>query len=133
MKIKYVGLKPFEDAFSNETGVTWGPGVEHDIPDDELCARMLKHPDVFAFAGDSVKEPETAIDVPEFEQVATPEGDKGPQGPQFSMQTPGGVLVLDGLDKATLKELAKEAGLSVGNSGAEKIRAALVEAFPVTA
>jgi hypothetical protein len=125
MQIKYVGLKDFEDAFSRESGVTWGPGVEHDIADEDLAARMLKHPDVFAVADDSVKELEEqgapAQDTPEDQ----------PQKPQFVMQTEEGALVLDFLDKDTLKQLAKEADISVGNSGPDKIRQKLAEAFPV--
>lgn len=143
MKIKYVGLKSFEDAFKGETGKTWGPGVEHDIEDDGLCARMLKHPDVFALVdGAAVKEPEALIaDVvdepipvePDHEQVATPEGDKGHEEPagKHIMQTSSGPLALDGLDKDTLKALAKELDIPVGNSGEEKIRQKLAEAFPV--
>lgn len=145
MKIKYVGLKSFEDAFSGETGKTWGPGVEHDIADAGLCARMLKHPDVFALVdGAAVKEPEvlTLTDTvtvqpipvqPDHEQVATPEGDKGPEEPagKHIMQTSSGPLALDGLDKDTLKALAKELDITVGNSGEEKIRQKLAEAFPV--
>lgn len=127
MKIKYVGLKDFEDAFVQETGLTWGPGIEHDIEDESMAARMLKHPDVFAEAGDSVKEPEQEEAQTE-EQAA--EEDK-PQTPKFVMQTEDGALVLDFLDKDTLKQLAKEADISVGNSGPDKIRQKLAEAFPV--
>jgi len=143
MKIKYVGLKGFEDAFKGETGKTWGPGVEHDIEDAGLCARMLKHADVFALAdGVPVKEPEVLtvqpVDEPipvepDHEQVATPEGDKGPEEPsgKHVMQTSSGPLALDSLDKDTLKALAKELDIAVGNSGEEKIRQKLAEAFPV--
>lgn len=145
MKIKYVGLKQFEDAFEAETAVTWGPDVEHDIADPDLCARMLKHPDVFAVAGSTVKEPASKAKVdavtvtpvdepipvePDHEQVATPEGDKGAK---HVMQTEKGPLVLDALDKDTLKALAKELDVAVGNSGEDKIRQKLVEAFPVKA
>ena len=154
MKIKYVGVKDFEDAFKGETGVTWGPGVEHDI-DDAIAARMLKHPDVFELSGAAVKEPvapslsdavvvtpvadeapagstteapaETPADAPAEAQ------EDAPQKPQFVMQTEEGALVLDFLDKETLKQLAKEADIAVGNSGADKIRQKLVEAFPVKA
>lgn len=144
MKIKYVGLKGFEDAFKGETGKTWGPGVEHDI-EDAVAARMIKHPDVFALVdGVPVKEPE-ALTVqpadepipvdPDHEQVAAPEGDKGPEEPagKHVMQTSSGPLALDGLDKDTLKALAKELDIAVGNSGEEKIRQKLAEAFPVKA
>lgn len=132
MKIKYVGLKDFEDAFINETGLTWGPGIEHDIGDESLAARMLKHPDVFAEAGDSVKEPEQ--DEAQTEEQAAeglPSEEDAPTTPQFVMQTEEGALVLDFLDKETLKQLAKEADIAVGNSGPDKIRQKLAEAFPV--
>lgn len=145
MKIKYVGLKEHETAFSGETGVTWGPGVEHDIADADLCARMLKHPDVFALAGATVKEPEslsladavtvTPVDDDQDDASETgnvPQADEQPRA-KYLMQTDEGALVLDALDKATLKELAKELDVAVGNSGEEKIRQKLVEAFPVKA
>lgn len=127
MKIKYVGLKEFEDAFKGMTGVTWGPGVEHDIGDD-VAARMLNHPDVFALAGAAVKEPESLslADV-----AADPAQEDQPHKPQLVMQTEEGALVLDFLDKETLKQLAKEANIAVGNSGPDKIRQKLAEAFPV--
>lgn len=145
MKIKYVGVKDFEDAFVSETGLTWGPGIEHDISDESLAARMLKHPDVFAEAGESVKEPEQPAGDEPADEVATSEApdddapaaegqpaqEDQPQKPQFVMQTEEGALVLDFLDKDTLKALAKEADIAVGNSGADKIRQKLAEAFPV--
>ena len=141
MKIKYVGLKEFEDAFKGMTGVTWGPGVEHDIGDD-VAARMLNHPDVFALAGAAVKEPEslslsdaaaveTAADSVAEDAPADPAQEGQPQKPQFVMQTEEGALALDFLDTATLKQLAKEADIAIGNSGPDKIRQKLAEAFPV--
>lgn len=141
MKIKYVGLKQFEDAFEAETAVTWGPGVEHDIADPDLCTRMLKHPDVFAVSGSTVKEPAsnakvdtvTVTPVDDASEAGNvPQADEQPKA-QHIMQTEKGPLVLDALDKATLKELAKELDVPVGNSGEDKIRQKLVEAFPVKA
>ena len=148
MKIKYVGLKDFEDAFSSETGKTWGPGIEHDI-DPAIAARMLRHPDVFALAdGAPVKEPATLSlsDAVVVTPVAdeqddddqddasdtgnVPNAEEQPKAKHI-MQTKSGPLTLDALDKDTLKALAKELGVAVGNSGAEKIREKLVEAFPV--
>ncbi|MBQ0917449.1 hypothetical protein KBW71_03270 [Hydrogenophaga aromaticivorans] len=151
MKIKYVGLKGFEDAFKGESGKTWGPGVEHDIEDAGLCARMLKHPDVFALVdGVPVKEPESLTltdvvvvdtdvgtvgeqipDEPGNEQVSTQEPVSVEPAGKHVMQTSSGPLALDGLDKDTLKALAKELDIAVGNSGEEKIRQKLAEAFPV--
>lgn len=147
MKIKYVGLKDFEDAFRGDTGKTWGPGVEHDIEDAALCARMLRHPDVFAVSdGAAVKKPKAptaSSDVvsapvadqipvePGHDQVATPEGDKGPR---YVMRTDSGELLLDDLDKATLRELAKEAGLKIHHAKSEDyFRESLAAAFPVKA
>ncbi len=130
MKIKYVGLKDFEDAFSTFTGVTWGPGVEHDIKDPDVCSKMLRHPDVFAVSDDPVKKPEQPADTAPAVDGLPADEDK-PQKPQYVMQTEEGALVLDFLDKDTLKQLAKEADISVGNSGEDKIRQKLAEAFPV--
>ena len=82
MKIKYVGLKQFEDAFNGMTGVTWGPGVEHDIGDD-VAARMLNHPDVFALAGAAVKEPESLslADVATVKTADDPVAEDAPADP----------------------------------------------------
>lgn len=146
MKIKYVGLKQFEDAFKGETGVTWGPGVEHDI-DAAIAARMLKHPDVFALSA-SVKEPETpkqpeapalVAEAQEPQEEAQQTDDTGnvpgvedaPKAEHIMRTDSGKPLVLDTLDLATLRELAKEQGIKVGNSGAERIRERLAEAFPM--
>lgn len=128
MKIKYVGLKDFEDAFHTETGVTWGPDVSHDIKPD-IAARMLRHPDVFAMAeADEPGDKKPAGD-------EKPEGDKVPEAPpapKFAMQTADGVLALDELDKETLHKLAKEAGIEVhANAAAKTVAAKLAEAFPV--
>jgi hypothetical protein len=46
-KIKYVGKKPEESAFSELTGIVWAPGASHEVP-DEHAARLLQHTDVFA-------------------------------------------------------------------------------------
>jgi hypothetical protein len=149
MKLQYVGCKPFEDAFKSETGVTWAPGVSHEIADPAIAARMLKHPDVFAAADEAkapaqapaqdpapapepAKEPEQITEAPQADETGNvPNAEDQPKA-EFIMKTENGPLALDALDKDTLKQLAKEAGISVGNSGADKIRAKLVEAFPVT-
>lgn len=147
MKIKYVGLKERETAFQHESGFEWGPGVVHDIKDADLAARMLKHPDVFDFADAAVKEPvapslSDAVVVTPVEDTApeattkeatTEVTEDAPQKPQYVMQTEEGPLVLDFLDKDTLKKLAKESDISVGNSGADTIRQKLADAFPVKA
>lgn len=110
MKLKYVGLKERETAFQPETGVEWGPGIEHDIKDEALCARMLKHPDVFAVADETA--PTEAL----------------------FMQTAAGVLDLSKLTRDELHALAKESNITVHHKAkAETVAAKLAEAFPVKA
>lgn len=119
MKIKYVGLKDFEDAFRTESGVTWGPGASHDIKDGSLATRMLSHPDVFA-ADEAVKEDSKPAE--------------GNDKPKLLMQTTAGVIDLSLLDKDQLHALAKEQGLTIGgNAKAETVASKLAEAFPVKA
>jgi hypothetical protein len=49
-KVKYVGLKDREDAFSDKTGVVWTPGLSADITDSRLAHAMVTHhPDVWAW------------------------------------------------------------------------------------
>jgi hypothetical protein len=75
MKLKYVGLKDREDAFSDVTGIVWGPGVVEDIKDEELAKRMLKHPDVFEL-DESPNEDALTAEVPEAtEEPADVEAD----------------------------------------------------------
>ena len=115
MKLKYVGLKERETAFQPETGVVWEPGSEHDIKDEALCARMLKHPDVFAVADEDEKP-----------------NDGGTTA--LFMQTADGPLDLSKLDKDQLHALAKESGVQVHHKAkAETVAAKLAEAFPVKA
>lgn len=52
-RIAYIGKKQREDAFKDETGITWSPGEVHDIADAALAARMLSHPDVFVREDDA--------------------------------------------------------------------------------
>lgn len=54
IKIAYVGKKQREDAFREETGIAWTPGLEQDVK-HETAVKMLKHPDVFCRA-DEVTE-----------------------------------------------------------------------------
>lgn len=130
MKMKYVGLKDFEDAFSSETGVTWGPGVEHEISDPAMVARMLKHPDVWAVSETKAKK----APAPEPVKTDKPDdnGDSGSTQAKFLMQTEEGALVLDDLDKDTLRKLAKEAGLKIHHTKPEEFfREALANAASV--
>ena len=152
MKLQYVGCKPFEDAFKSETGVTWAPGVSHEIEDPAIVKRMLQHPDVFAAAGEAkakapapapaqdpvpapepAKEPEQATEAPQADETGNvPNADAQPKA-EFIMKTENGPLVLDSLDKQTLRDLINEAGLKVHHaSGEDKMCAALVAAFPIT-
>lgn len=128
MKIKYVGLKDFEDAFHTETGVTWGPDVSHDIKPD-IAARMLRHPDVFEVDAAPADEKK-----PDDKKPADDKVPEAPPAPKFVMQTADGVLALDELDKDTLHQLAKESGIEVhANAAAKTVAAKLAEAFPVKA
>jgi len=64
-----------------------------------------------------------------------PQGGQGdPDGkPQFVMATEEGPLVLDELDKETLRKIAKDLGVTVSNNaGEETLRRRLVEAHPVS-
>jgi len=134
MKIKYVGLKDYEDAFKSETGVVWGPGIEHDIENPTLAARMLKHPDVFALVESApVKEPKQpepqAVEAPQADDSIPTAEEKPVTG--HIIETPDGKQhVLDGMERDELRALAKTYNIPTGNSGADKIRERLTEAFP---
>lgn len=132
MKIKYVGLKQFESAFSNETGVTWAPGAVHDIKDVALAARMLKHPDVFAVADTASAERPPAPPAPPPDETGNvPGADDAPRAKWIMRTDDGKPLVLDALDRDTLHKLADEAGLKIhANAKAETVAARLAEAFP---
>lgn len=56
MKIRYVGLKDEERAFTEKTGIVWTPGLEAEI-DVATASRMLQHPDVFEDASKPAKTP----------------------------------------------------------------------------
>lgn len=132
MKIKYVGLKDFEDAFRSETGLTWGPGVEHEIEDPAMVARMLRHPDVWAVSESKAKKAEAPAPQAKTDDKPDDNGDSGTQA-KYLMQTEEGALVLDDLDKDTLRKLAKELELKIHHTKSEDhFREELVKAFPVT-
>lgn len=126
MKIKYVGLKDEETAFSPETGITWVPGASHEVS-AAIAKRMLAHPDVFAEdTGDAA--PATVVKTAAPAPTPVPPAG-GP--PKFVIGTPDGPLVLDGMDRETLLALAKEADLKPHpNTGVDKLRAILIERFP---
>lgn len=135
MKLKYVGLKDEETAFSPETGITWTPGSSHEVPDN-LAKRMLAHPDVFALDAAKPAPVKAATQAPP--PPPPPPASSAPavnevKG-EFVIGAPDGPLVLDGMDRDTLMALALESGLKPHpNTGAAKLMAALVEAFPVKA
>lgn len=116
MQIKYVGVKQDgETAFIHDTKITWLQGDSHDVADD-VAARMLKHPDVFA--------------MDEVEIPAVPLVDAG--NAEAFITTPDGVThALGVLDRAALHALAKELDVKVHhNAGADKVIEALQAAFP---
>lgn len=144
MKIKYVGKKECETAFSNETGITWEQGAVHDISNLALCKRMLNHPDVFEHVEEEQK-PIAPVQGPNTDggaglSDAKPKADAqtGDEKPtegaaKLLMQTTAGVLDLALLDKDQLHALAKEQNLSIHpNAKAETVAAKLAAAFPVT-
>lgn len=130
MKLKYVGLKNEETAFSPETGITWTPGSSHDVA-DLIAKRMLAHPDVFALDESKGKAAPAAAPAP----ADPPAGTDGESAePEFVIATSEGPLTLDGMDRDTLVALAKEAGLKHHhNAGIDKLRALLMAAFPLKA
>lgn len=134
MKLKYVGLKDEETAFSPETGITWTPGSSHDVA-DLIAKRMLAHPDVFALDESKGKAAAATAPVAAPAPAAPPAGSEGdPVAPEFVIATSEGPLVLDAMDRDTLVALAKEAGLKHHhNAGIDKLRALLMAAFPLKA
>jgi len=133
MKIKYVGLKDFEDAFRSETGLTWGPGVEHEIEDPAMVARMLRHPDVWAVSESKAKKAPAPAPEGKTDDKSDDNGGEGGNQAKFLMQTEEGELVLDDLDKDTLRKLAKELEIKIHHTKSEDhFREELAKAFPVT-
>jgi len=149
MKIKYVGVKvDGETAFAHLSGVAlWMDGDEYEIKDD-VAKRMLQHPDVFALA--DKQEPDTqtttqtttqtadttSLTLTPGAEVKAPESTepKDPAEPVASITVEGKVIVLDGLGKDELHDLAKRLGVAVHHaSGPDKVIAALQAAFPATA
>ena len=145
MKIKYIGVKVNGcTAFQRESGIKWMQGDEHEIR-DELAKRMLRHPDIFAVAQEQeAKKPAITLQPQTPIEPVTVTGDtlapgaeikplgQGEGAPKFLMAAAEGAIVLDDLDKAALHALAKESGVKVHHAaGADTVRRALIEAFPV--
>lgn len=74
IRIKYVGVKDRETAFSDVTGIVWLPGSAHEV-DDKMAQTMLGHPDVFALAESSGKTADAAADAGPSLADAKPAGD----------------------------------------------------------
>jgi hypothetical protein len=120
MKIKYVGLKDEETAFSHKTGIVWTPGAVHEVADKAMCVQMLQHPDVFA----EDTEGATLADG----TVAKEQGDKVRTTITLA---DGTVKDLVDLDKEALHALAKELNVQVHHAaGPAKVIDALFAAFP---
>lgn len=131
MKVKYVGLKVNgSTAFKAQTGITWFPGDSHEVK-DSIAVNMLKHSDVFAM--DAVKIAESPV-IDTAGLTLAPGGKVEIPAPASITLPSGQVIVLNGLNKDTLHQIAKESGVSVHHmSGAAKVVEALVAAFPTQA
>lgn len=130
-KIKYIGLKERETAFSVETSIVWTPDTVESV-DLKHVEAMLKHPDVFALA-------DAPVGLADAKPVAVlPDGtgnESAPPAnkPSTQISIPDGPLVeMSHLDKAGLQALAKAHGVTFHHShGAPKLIELLQAAFPV--
>lgn len=147
MKIKYVGAKTDgETAFIHLTGLTWFPGDSFEV-DNKHAPRLLNHPDVFERDTEQVQT-QTKVQTlaPVQKPVTAPAA--GDVDPNKLTLTPGATVentkpvtitlpdgtakVIDGLSKEELHALAKSLEVKIHPaSGAAKVSAALLEAFPV--
>lgn len=141
--IEYIGKKASRADTVAGTKVVWnGPGDVQEVPDLAVF-KLLKHPDVWALVASKPQTPKQA-EAPVVEESPTAEAkpqtddtgnvpgvEDAPKAEHIMRTDSGKPLVLDTLDLATLRELAKEQGIKVGNSGAERIRERLAEAFPM--
>lgn len=124
MKIKYVGLKDEETAFSHKTGIVWTPGDSHEIRDAAMAKQMLQHPDVFA---EDTGEDSTKLQ----NSTAVPSESTGAKAKTTIKLQDGTVKDLDGMDKEALHALAGELKVKVHHAaGAAKVVEALLAAFP---
>lgn len=146
-QIKYVGVKEDgETAFGHMTGgIVWYPGSTHEIKDD-IAAKMLQHPDVFAIdeqatAAEPVKSTKTqAIAVNADGLSLAPGGTVADSNLSPAKQSAdyqitlkdGSVKALDGMSIDALRQLSKEMGLTPHNKAKQPgLMSKLVEAFPV--
>jgi len=143
MKIKYVGAKTDgETAFIHLTGLTWFPGDSFEV-DNKHAPRLLNHPDVFERDTEQaqakvlapVQKPVTAPaagDVDPNKLTLTPGSTVENTKPATITLPDGTAKVIDGLSKEELHALAKSLEVKIHPaSGAAKVSAALLEAFPV--
>lgn len=146
-KIEYVGAKERRQDTVAGTGIVWvGKGDVKEVP-DVAVPRLLKHPDIWRIAELAAqKKPQQKTNEQSPTGDSKPEGAGGSEGGEGGdgkgdgeggahvILTSEGPLVLDGMDRDTLMALALESGLKPHpNTGAAKLMAALVEAFPVKA
>lgn len=127
-RIKYVGLKEDgETAFASECGIErFMPGT-HQVVDDTLAAKMLKHPDVFALADAKEHATLAATQAP---AAPVPTGTLAPGAKVGDAP----VDPLDGLDDKGIKAWVKAQGLVVpginplkGEKLLAKVRAAIAQ------
>lgn len=121
-KIRYVGLKQEETAFSNVTGITWAQGAVESV-DIKHVAAMLNHPDVFELAEESIGGLADAKPTPAAPVTIPPLGEAA-VGEAAPSTDP-----LEALSRAELHALAKERGVTVHHSsGAASVLKALQSA-----
>lgn len=134
-KIRYVGLKQEETAFKDVTGITWVPDAVESV-DLKHVAAMLRHPDVFALAEESIGGLADAKPAPSAPVTLTPAAmqlsDKDAPIVQSNL-SPSDVaalansVALDTLTREELHALAKARGVKVHHSsGAAAVTAALL-------
>ncbi len=126
--IEYVGNKPRKEDTVAGTGLIWnGKGDTHVVGKRE-AAMLLKHPDVWAEVEAEKTKDNGSAGLAGAKATGT--GDDQGKGNGES-QGAGGAAGGDGLDAMetdALKDLAKSRGISVGNSGRERILSLLRQA-----
>lgn len=128
-KIKYVGLKERETAFSVETSIVWTPGAVESV-DLKHVEAMLKHPDVFALA-----DAPQAMGLADVQPVKADETPKTiGEVPAKTDRIPADALSPDltAMSREELHALAKARGVKVHHtSGAAKVIEALQAPHPI--
>jgi hypothetical protein len=127
--IEYVGKKAMRADTVAGTKIVWyGAGDVQEVP-DLAVPKLLKHPDVWVITkGKKQPEPQ-AVEAPQADDSIPTAEEKPVTG--HIIETPDGKQhVLDGMERDELRALAKTYNIPTGNSGADKIRERLTEAFP---